>query len=176
LRNKEKEIINRLYNKEKGKFMKKLKFNYNKCFSSDEINSDAEPITGNKPNFKFSNKLNENEADSKQTNKESLSQRHGYNKYDIFDNKDNLNVKSQNENPSNLNTSRFKRKIYIDAKSHNNHKNIEKGFVSNKTSDDFFNNIERLRKYQNMNKRNLFKIKKQPYFHILNDHSIKYEH
>ena len=175
LRNKEKEIISRLYNKEKEKFMKKLKFSPNKCFSSDEINSDTEPITVNKPNFKFSNRLNKVETDSKQINNECLTPKYGNNKYGFIENKSNMNVKSQNENPSNKNTLRFKPKIYIDAKSHNNYKSIEKGFVSNKTSDEFYSNIERIKKYQDMNKRSLLKIRKQPYFHILNEHSIKYE-
>ena len=175
LRNKEKEIISRLYNKEKEKFMKKLKFSPNKCFSSDEINSDTEPITVNKPNFKFSNRLNKVETDSKQINNECLTPKYGNNKYGFFENKSNMNVKSQNENPSNKNTLRFKPKIYIDAKSNNNYKSIEKGFVSNKTSNEFYNNIERIKKYQDMNKRSLLKFKKQPYFHILNEHSIKYE-
>ena len=175
LRNKEKEIISRLYIKEKDKFMKKLKYNPNKCFSSDEINSDIEPITGIKPNFKFKNKLNENEIDSKQVNNECFTPRIGNNKYGIIGNKDNMNAKSQNENPSIAKNLRLKPKIYIDSKSHNNLRNIGKGFLSNKTSDDFYNNIERIRKYQNMNKRNLLKIKKPPYFHILNEHSIKNE-
>ena len=175
LRNKEKEIINRLYNKEKDKFMKKIKFHSNKCFSSDEINSDNEPIMENKPNCKLSNELNKDETISKQMKNEFSTLRYGNNKYGIIDNKDNMNAKSQNENLPNLNTLRCKPKIYIDAKSHNNHKSIDNGFISSKTSDDFYSNIERIKKYQDMNKRSLLKIKKQPYFHILNDHSIKYE-
>ena len=175
LRNKEKEIINRLYNKEKTKFIKKLKFNSNKCFSFDEINSGTEPVKVSLPCYKFPNKLNENEVDLKQLKNECLTPRYENNKNGIFDNKDNMNFRSQNGSPSKENMLRLKPKIYIDAKGHNNHKSIDKGFLSKKASEDFFSNIERIRKYQDMNKRNLLKIKQQPYFHILNEHSIKNE-
>ena len=163
LRSKEKELIKRLYINEKKKFMKKKKFDPNNWFSSDEIKNDYnDNINRNKTTTFFLSK-------NKIKGKECITPRYNYE-----------NNKSEFNNnyivTSNANTINNKPRLFID--SHNNNKiKIESnnnGDPSYKTSNEFYNDIEKIKNYQTVKKRNknLLKFKKPPYFHILNEQTF----
>ena len=185
LRNKEKEIINRLYTKEKKKFKKKFNIEPNNCFSDDEINKENEIDKKNKtsnyflPKYNFKDNINNKEKEYKY-----FSPRHENNKNNLLINNSN-SYKNLNENntlnnncfsANKLNSIKFKPKIYIDAKNCNDsNKNIKdiKKFAS-LTSDEFYNNMDKIKNYQILqnNNKNLINTRKQPYFHIINEQSI----
>ena len=68
---------------------------------------------------------------------------------------------------------RFKPKLYIDANNYNSLNGNQKSTLLSKTNNQFYNGVERIKTYQSMDKKNLLKTKKQPYFHILNEQSIQ---
>ena len=165
LRSKEKELIKRLYIKEKKKFMKRKKFDPNNWFSSDEIKTDNnynDNINRNKTNTLFLPK-------NKVKGKECITPRCNY--------ENNKNEFNNNYfYGSKANTIKNRPRLLID--SHNNNKikiiSKDKGESSCRTSNEFYNDIEKIKNYQAFQKKNknLIKFKKPPYFHILNDQTI----
>lgn len=160
LRSKEKELIRRLYTNEKKKFMKKKKYDSLNLFSSDQINQDYDgSINKNKTNSYFLPKCINNLKNS----------------FHKINNNYCQNENNKNENNNSLYNSklRYKPKIIID--SDNNNKNNVFPKKTYKTSNDFYHDIERINKYQTVqnHNKNLMKYRKQPYFHILNEHSAE---
>ena len=174
LRNKEKEIINRLYNNEKKKFMKKLKINTNGYFP-EENNYDSDFVQKNKTttNFLPRYKFKDNENTVNQETNEMYVSRNENDKNDILSNNYNTYDKEQNEGLSKKNNLRFKPKLYIDANNYNSLNGNQKSSLLSKANNQFYNGIERIKTYQSMDKKNYLKSKKQPYFHILNEQSIQ---
>ena len=158
LRSKEKELIKRLYHNEKQKFMKKKKYDLKNWFSSDEIKNDCDDnININKTSTYFLSNC--------KNLKKSL-------------NEANQSLKPENkvESYKSLNK-KYKPKLFIKAENNNKDNIFSKNNYnfSCKTSKDFFNDIEQIKKYQtiqNKNK-NLIKFKKPPYLHILNEQCIR---
>jgi hypothetical protein len=147
LRSKEKELIKRLYTNEKSKFNKKKKYDPSNWFSSDEIQNDYDDnINKNKTHTYFLPKVINNLTENNKN--------------------DNKNILCSNSKLRN------KPKIVIDSDNNNKNNLFTK---SNKTSKDFYQDIERLNKYQTIQNHNksLIKYRKQPYFHILNEHSAE---
>ena len=75
-----------------------------------------------------------------------------------------------------LNTLKYNPKLFMKARNMNKSNLIQKKFSINspcKTSREFYNDIEKIKNYQTIQDKNkdLIRIKKQPYFHILNEHS-----
>ena len=162
LRSKEKELIKRLYINEKRKFMKPKKFVPNNWFSSDEIKNDYDNINKNKTtNFFLSN--------NKIKGKECTTPRYNYenDKNEFNNNYFSGSIENKIKN---------KPRLFID--SHNNNKikiiSKDKHDPFGETNNEFYNDIEKIKNYQNVQKKNknLFKFRKPPYFHILNDQII----
>ncbi len=163
LRSKEKDIIKRLYNDEKKKFMKNKKYDPSNWFPFDEIKNDCNdntPKTKTSRNF-ISNhknfKINQNEIN------QCLTPRYKFENYNDI-NKDN----------NQKNKIKYKPRLVIDAENNNKQNIISKNLYTSKTSQDFSNDIEQLKNYQAIQKRNknLIKFKKPPYFHILNEQCV----
>lgn len=171
LRNKEKELIKRLYINEKKKFMKKQKYNPQNWFSLDEIKNDGDIINNNSSNTFYLSKSINNLKQPEIKGYKSSKYKFGNEKIQY---NNNSNVNNENNN-SKINNLKYKPKIVID--SHNNNKVhlISKDNYSSKTTKDFYNDIEKIKKYQTVqnNNKNFIKSQKQPYFHILNEHSIE---
>ena len=168
LRSKEKELIKRLYINEKKKFMKKKKFDPNNWFSSDEIKNDCnykDNINRNKTTTFFLPK-------NKIKGKECITPR-----YDYENNKNEFNNNYFCD--SKANTIKSKPRLFID--SHNNNKikiiSKNKDESSCKVNNGFYNDIEKIKNYQTVQKmnKNLIKYKKPPYFHILNEQTISHQ-
>ena len=164
LRSKEKELIKRLYINEKNKFMKKKKYVPNNWFSTDEINNDNnDNINKNKTTTFF---LPKNRFKGKEC---IITPRYNY--------ENNKNEFNNNYfSSSNANTLKNKPRLFID--SHNNNKikiiSKDKDGPSCKTSNEFYNDIAKIKNYQAVQKRNknFLKFKKPPYFHILNEQTL----
>lgn len=165
LRSKEKDLIKRLYINEKKKFMKKKKFDPNNWFSSDEIKND----------FNYNDNINKNKTTTfflpknNVKGKECITPRYNYE-----NSKNELN--NNYCSGSMVNTIKNKPRLFID--SHNNNKikiiSKDKGESSCQTSNEFYNDIEKIKNYQAVQKKNqnLIKFKKPPYFHISNEQTI----
>ena len=174
LRNKEKELIKRLYINEKQKFMRKQKFDPLKWLSHDEIKND-DTIKKYKTNTFYlansNNNLKENELNGYYTPRYKFENYKNEN-----NNNTNNNLYKENDNEK-LNNIKYKPKIFIDAQNNNKTNIISNVSVDNscKTSNDFYNDIEKIKKYQTVQSKNkdLIKFKKQPYFHIINEHTIE---
>jgi hypothetical protein len=174
LRNKEKELIKRLYINEKQKFMRKQKFDPLKWFSHDEIKND-DTIKKYKTNTFYlpntNNNIKENEMNGYYTPRYKFENYKNEN-----NNNTNNNLYKENDNEK-LNNIKYKPKIFIDAQNNNKTNIISNVSVDNscKTSNDFYNDIEKIKKYQTVQSKNkdLIKFKKQPYFHIINEHTIE---
>ena len=171
LRSKEKELIKRLYINEKKKFMKRKKFNPNFWLSSDEIKKDYDDnINKSKTSSNFcTNGYNDLKKRNNKT-KECFNSRYNY--QNEFNNKNNVN----NFSYSNMNSLKFKPKLVIDA-NNNNKLNVFERDINNssyKTNNDFYNDIDKIKKYQVVKdkNKNLIKFKKPPYFHILNEQNF----
>ena len=173
LRSIEKEVIDRLYNKEKKKFMKKPKFDPKNLFSSEEIPNDFnDNIYKNKTTNYFLTTNNNNLKNNYNFNEcltQNLKDENNKNEY--------YNIKTLNNENTKLNKLRYKPKLVIDA-SNNNKLNVSSKDNINpscKTSNDFYNDIEKIKKYETIKDKNSIKFKKPPYFHILNEHSLEKE-
>jgi hypothetical protein len=174
LRNKEKEIINRLYNNEKKKFMKKLKKSTNEYFS-EENKYDTDLIQKNKTstNFLPRYKFKDNENTLNKETKEFFNSRNENDKNDLISNNYNTYDKEQNESSLKKNIVRFKPKLYFDANNYNSLNGNTKSSILSKTNNQFYKDVERIKTYQSLDRKNLLKTKKQPYFHILNEQTIQ---
>ena len=163
LRNKEKEIIKRLYINEKKKFIKNKRYgDPQNCLSSDEIKND-EAINKIKTNTYYLPKCN---------NILKGNDNNGYlYKFKNYNNKSNGNYNNldKKNNNSKLNIIKNKPKIIIDGNNNNNKDNI----ISKDSSQNFYNDIEKIQNYQTAQNKNKNIFKKQPYFHILNEQSIQ---
>jgi len=150
----------------KKKFMKKLKINTNSYFP-EENNYDDDFIQKNKtsanflPRYKFTDNDNTLNQERNDNDKNDMITNNYNNTYD----------KEQNDGPSKRNMIRFKPKLYIDA--NNSLNENQKSSLLSKTNNQFYDGVERIKTYQSMDKKNLLKTKKQPYFHILNEQSIQ---
>ena len=163
LRSKEKELIKRLYIDEKKKFMKKIKIVPYNWFSNDEINNDYnDNINKNKTTTFFLPK-------NRLKGKESITPRYNYE-----------NTKNESNNNyfsvTNSNTIKNKPRLFIDSHNNNKIKIITKDKCKPywKTINEFYNDIEKIKNYQAVQKRNkhYIKFKKPPYFHILNEQTL----
>ena len=166
LRTKEKELIKRLYNNEKKKFMKKKKYDPKNWFSLDEIKNDCEDnINKNKISTCYLPKFKNLKKSVNDIN-QCLTPRYKIENY-----------KNLNKDINKVNEIKFKPKLFINAEN-NNKDNIisKKNFdFSCKTNKDFYNDIEQIKRYQAIQKKhkNLIKFKKPPYLHILNEQCVK---
>jgi hypothetical protein len=169
--NKVKNVFN-LENKKK--FMKNLKKNPNEYFP-EENNYETDFIQKNKTSTDFlpRYKFKDTENTVNQDRKEFFSSRNENDKNDMLSNHYHTYDKEQNEVPSKKNILRFKPKLYIDANNYNSFNGNPKSSSLSKTNKQFYNGVERIKTYQSMDRKNLLKIKKQPYFHILNEQSIQ---
>ena len=161
LRNKEKELIKRLYSNEKKKFIKKQKYEHKNWFSSDDEIKNDDIINQKKANTfylpKCNNSLKGNEINGYYTSR---------NKYK--NNESNNNNLDKEDNNSKLNILKNKPKIIIDAYNDN------KANINSKHNNyNFYQDIEKINNYQTAQNKNKNIFKKQPYFHILNEHSIQ---
>ena len=168
LRNKEKEIIKRLYINEKKKFMKNKRYDEPKnCLSSDEIIND-DNINKKKTNSYYLPKCNKtlkgNDINGFFTSRYKLK---NYNN----ESNSNLNNLDKEYNNSKMSIVKNKPKIIINENCNNNKTNL----ISKNNSQNFYNDIEKIEKYQSTQNRNKNIIKKQPYFHILNEQYIQRE-
>ena len=187
LRSKEKELIKRLYNDEKIKFMKKKKIQPINWLSSDEIKSDNEneSINKNKTNTFFLPRCGSYKIIKEKENNpnQCFTPKHKRIEYENDKNEinnnenNNINKESINnlESPD-LNTLKYNRKLLMKVKNMNKSNLIQKKFIINspcKTSREFYNDIEKIKNYQTIQEKNkdFIRNKKQPYFHILNEHS-----
>ena len=154
--------------------MKKLKINANGYFP-EENNYDTDFIQKNKTstNFLPRYKFKDNENTVNQEANEIFNSRNENDKNDMLSNNYNTYDKEQNEGSSKKNILRFKPKLYIDANNYNSLNGNQKSTLLSKTNNQFYNGVERIKTYQSMDKKNLLKTKKQPYFHILNEQSIQ---
>jgi hypothetical protein len=162
LRSKEKELIKRLYHNEKQKFMKKKKYDPKNWFSSDEIKNDCDDnINTNKTSTYYLSNCKNLKKSLNEVN-QSLTPKNKMESYKSLNNENGI---------------KYKPKLFIKAENNNKDNIFSKNNYnfSYKTSKDFFNDIQQIKKYQtiqNKNK-NLIKFKKPPYLHILNEQCVK---
>ena len=165
LRNKEKELIKRLYTNEKKKFMKKRIYDHKNWFSYDEMKND-DVINKKKSNTfylpKCNNSLKGNEINGFYTTRYKLKNNNNN------ESNSNYNRFNNEDNDSQLNILKNKPKIIIDAYNDN-----KINIISKNKSQNLYKDIEKIKKYQTTQNKNKNLFKKQPYFHILNDNSIQ---
>ena len=164
LRNKEKEIIKRLYINEKKKFMKNKRYDSPKDWlSSDEIKNE-DNINKTKTNSYYLPKCN-NSLKGNDTNGYSTSRY----KFKNYNNESDSNLDKEYNN-SKSNIIKNKPKIIIDSNFNNNKVKITSKENNRK---NFYNDIAKIKNYQTTLNKNKNILKKQPYFHILNEQSIQ---
>ena len=164
LREKERNIINRLYLSEKKKFMKKAKINFKSFFSVDNLNNDnRENLVKNPKSFLINQSKEKDNSNPFLTNK-NIVYRNGY-----FNNQTSFSENKEKKAKS-------KPKIIIDAKINNkiregskkilHPENQEQEDSIDKKNKNFLTDIEKLKNYQ-------FRIKplnkrKLKGFHLVN--------
>ena len=183
LRDKEKEIVTRLYTNEKKKFMKKPKFDPFRGFSSEEFKKETEMDNKNKttnyfmPKYKFK----ENDNNDTHTNQCITEKKEDFNNNFTNNNYEDVNTFNKSNKNNNIyqssskaNTIRFKPRMIIDANS-NNMKGSTRAFEKTccKTENNFYNSVGKIKNYQIQQNKKLLKNQKQPYFHVLNDQYIE---
>lgn len=157
IRDKEREIIKRLYTNEKKKFLKKSKtetFLFNKSEKTDD-----EKINENKINEFFTPRYDNNRTNILPVDIYKSSDKINKEKKYIFRNKFNIKYnKEKNDNEIK-----------------DNKKHILSPSFSSGESKDFYFDLEKINKFQALKNRNkkLMKLKKLPYFHVLNEHSTE---
>ena len=156
LKEKERNIIKRLYLDEKKKFMRRPKINFKSYFSVDELNNDSKDnLINNKTKSlflsKYNYKNNSNDSIVKEYNKQLFTQRNKFNRFKFLNNP--LDISGNREK-----IIKPKPRIVIDAKISNKIGDISKEIVhpesqeredtNHKNNPNFLTDVEKLNNYQ----------------------------
>ena len=170
LRSKERNLIKRLYNNERKKFMKRPVINFKSFFSIDQFNNDSkENLINNTKSFLFSKNKTHNNSKEKENNNHNLTDRNNTSRnrfikkpLKVIVNRDDI-IKVR---PKIIIDAKMNNKIGIDSKEILHPENKEQDETLHENGNNFITNIEKLKNYQFKNK--IYNNRKFHSFHPLN--------